>query len=555
MSRKGRQQKRILMLTNRAMYNISKGMLMEKYKCGRRIEFEEIEKVSTCTATNQSIIHLVEGYDYHYFSDRIEQISDVLESAFRKVCTHKKLKREDLQSLHIESCRYSLEGLDLVSEVGGGRGKQKRNSKDRKLKRLSVDELMDAIETQKTEFIRLPEEVLSLIFTKLSLRNAASLMLAHSRLYRIGKKYSRHWAACRGCSCPLFHKKQQLVFDGYPEILSHDGRLVATRDLPEGIRRAQESLCLRDLDQNALILFGGYYRSMFKRDIDYKKFQEFFDERVVYQLFCKCCGLYLGFKIDTSKISLDVTARMEEPGFPVNFDLLGPDDVVPLDDLYTLLGRYSEVHYLTESYLCWFDAEKEAAQWKYFHWSQLRCQHDVKVGRNYEKCNNLLGSSKDAVCQHFHTHDVGEGEELAIYMSKVAKDNVEFGEEEAAYLSVGPMYYRDMCCKKCKHVVGWKFEKVIEEGSDWKPRNATYQGRYGIVESAVIEKEGDEIGDIPDFVIDLKGICKRKGVSYSSLKADVQYWATRDDQASDEEDETFQFDSFSASITSQSSQV
>jgi hypothetical protein len=179
----------------------------------------------------------------------------------------------------------------------------------------------------------------------------------------------------------------------------------------------------------------------------------------------------------------------------------------------------------------------------------------VKVGRRYEKCNNLLGSTKNAVCRHFHTHDVGEGEELAIYMSKVEKDNVEFGEKEAAYLSVGPMHFRDMRCKKCQSVVGWKFEEVEVEAGGWKPRNTTFQGRYGIVESAVIEKEEDEIGDIPDFVIDLKGICKRKGVSYSSLKSDVQYWATRDDQEGEDEDALPTFDSFSASITSQSSRT
>ena len=61
-SRKGQKQKRILLVTNKAIYNLHKGLFFDKLVCKRGpVDFENVEGISVCNKSNQSIIHLVEG--------------------------------------------------------------------------------------------------------------------------------------------------------------------------------------------------------------------------------------------------------------------------------------------------------------------------------------------------------------------------------------------------------------------------------------------------------------------------------------------------------------
>ena len=239
------------------------------------------------------------------------------------------------------------------------------------------------------------------------------------------------------------------------EIFGQQGSMISTRDLPDGVVTGANNLFLRDLDQNALILFGGYYRKIYGKDIDYDKFHEFFDEQVLKQLFCKGCGVYLGFKIDASGISLDAQQRMKEDSFPLDLaPLEGGKDLESLQNLYTLLGRYSQAYYFAESYMYWFDPEKESAQWKFLETSELRCKTVKPFGRKQKlmQCDALLGTTRDVICKDCHTHDCGNGEEPTLYLSKIVEENVELGKKQATYLSVGPMYYRDLKCTTCNEV-------------------------------------------------------------------------------------------------------
>ena len=244
------------------------------------------------------------------------------------------------------------------------------------------------------------------------------------------------------------------------------------------------------------------------------------------QLFCKNCGLYLGFKIDTSRINLNAEVRVKEKTFPIDYEMLEPRDVDTLDNLYTLLGHYSQAFYLVESYMRWYDAGKEQAQWKFLESKELRCQSIVPSGKRKKKvCGNLIGHSKDVVCKPYHTIDIGAGDEPALYFSRVQEDNLVLGKKQASYVAVGPMYHYEMRCKKCDVLIGLKYANVMVLEHDWRPRNATYEGRYAIGKAAAM-KDNEEL-DFPDLQAEFQLLCHRKGLSYAEMKdMDALYWTT-----------------------------
>ena len=100
--------------------------------------------------------------------------------------------------------------------------------------------------------------------------------------------------------------------------------------------------------------------------------------------------------------------------------------------------------------------------------------------RKKKACGNLIGHSKDVVCKPYHTIDIGAGDEPALYFSRLQEDNLVLGKKQASYVAVGPMYHYEMRCKKCDVLVGIKYANVMVLEHDWRPRNATYEGRYAI---------------------------------------------------------------------------
>ena len=109
-NRKGARQKRVLVITNKALYNINRGVFFDKLSCSKGpMQLLKIKKISLCTKTSQSIIHVVDGYygyDYHYFSDKCEEVSKLLTTLFGELCSHRKdLKVEKLQQEDLDTVR------------------------------------------------------------------------------------------------------------------------------------------------------------------------------------------------------------------------------------------------------------------------------------------------------------------------------------------------------------------------------------------------------------------------------------------------------------------
>ena len=181
------------------------------------------------------------------------------------------------------------------------------------------------------------------------------------------------------------------------------------------------------------------------------------------------------------------------------------------------------------------DEEKEVAQWKFLDSSEIRCRSIVPNGNRLQPCNALLGSSKDVVCKAYHTHDIGNGEELMLYVSKVQTQNLELGNRQATYLSVGPMYWRDMKCRACGATVGLKYEKFMVLSNDWRPRNVTYNGRYGLVKSTVMD-ENEDLPGVTDLAAEFQLLCRRKGLDYSTMKSDVDFWTSQIPAIEEEEE-------------------
>lgn len=552
-NRKGAKQRRVLVITNKALYNVNKGMFFDRLHCSKgAMRLEKIKSVAIDTESGQSIIKVVDGYqgyDYHYYSECVEEVGDLLQELFEDEMGKKRtLTVTKLEPSDLESCRYSIDRISLqeMQGINPSGSRKKRLSKEKRLSTSSrgsrgshcsdtIFENFNGHGEAAAGLLDLPEEALLCLFAQSGMREAAMLMCAHPRLRAIGKKVSRYWGACKNCGCPILNKKEDLAYKNYLEILGHDGRLICTRWLPDGIKLGKEFLFLRDLDQNALILFGGYYRKMYNEDIDFEKFDEFFDEHVLRQCFCKGCGLYLGFKIDTSQISCDGRERVKQESCPIDADLLNPKDMDSLCRLYQHLERYSQNFYFAESYMRWFDEEKEVAQWKFLDSSEIRCRSIVPYGNRLQPCNALLGSSKDVVCKAYHTHDIGNGEELMLYVSKVQTQNLELGNRQATYLSVGPMYWRDMKCRACGATVGLKYEKFMVLSNDWRPRNVTYNGRYGLVKSTVMD-ENEDLPGVTDLAAEFQLLCRRKGLDYSTMKSDVDFWTSQIPAIEEEEE-------------------
>jgi len=82
-NKKGLNQTRIFLVTDKAVYNIlqAKG---DEYKCQRRIGFHEIAAmtISTQPQSTEFVLHLAKDYDYHFLSPYKLEIRDVLAKEF-----------------------------------------------------------------------------------------------------------------------------------------------------------------------------------------------------------------------------------------------------------------------------------------------------------------------------------------------------------------------------------------------------------------------------------------------------------------------------------------
>ena len=118
-NRKGSKQKRILMITTRAVYNL------ENNKCKRRIEVQDIGKVVCSTTSNQFILHVPKEYDYHYVSPRAKEIVSVVEKVYN-VYVGEKLGVESLDDNDLT--KYVLTKKDVEKRGHNPSISARRNS-------------------------------------------------------------------------------------------------------------------------------------------------------------------------------------------------------------------------------------------------------------------------------------------------------------------------------------------------------------------------------------------------------------------------------------------
>jgi serine/threonine protein kinase len=84
-NRRGRRQRRILLLTNLALYNL----LPKSFKVRRRIELNNIEAVILSEASDEFVVHVPLEYDYRFESRNRDEVVDAISRAYRSTIGHK----------------------------------------------------------------------------------------------------------------------------------------------------------------------------------------------------------------------------------------------------------------------------------------------------------------------------------------------------------------------------------------------------------------------------------------------------------------------------------
>lgn len=85
-NRKGREQQRVLLITDKALYNL---MPRDMTKCRRRIRLENIASATFSTVTTEFAIHIPEEYDYRFKPSLPEdslRIKNMLQDVYQRKC-------------------------------------------------------------------------------------------------------------------------------------------------------------------------------------------------------------------------------------------------------------------------------------------------------------------------------------------------------------------------------------------------------------------------------------------------------------------------------------
>jgi hypothetical protein len=76
-NRKGKSQTRVLLITDRGLYNL----MPDAVTCKRRIDLKQISSVIVSTTSDQFVIKVPAEYDYHYSSPSKKTIAEILKDA------------------------------------------------------------------------------------------------------------------------------------------------------------------------------------------------------------------------------------------------------------------------------------------------------------------------------------------------------------------------------------------------------------------------------------------------------------------------------------------
>lgn len=89
-NRKDKKQTRVMLITDKAIYNLLPGKDGISGKCKRRILIETLVAVTLSTTSDEFVFHIPDEYDYRFQTPRKEKITEVLSSLYTKI-TDKKL--------------------------------------------------------------------------------------------------------------------------------------------------------------------------------------------------------------------------------------------------------------------------------------------------------------------------------------------------------------------------------------------------------------------------------------------------------------------------------
>jgi len=83
-NRRGKEQTRILLITNKAVYNL---IPKKSIKCKRRIRIDDIASITLSMVSDEFVLHVPADYDYRFKSKDKENVGKVLKDAFKNMNT------------------------------------------------------------------------------------------------------------------------------------------------------------------------------------------------------------------------------------------------------------------------------------------------------------------------------------------------------------------------------------------------------------------------------------------------------------------------------------
>lgn len=81
-NKKEKNQDRVLLITNKAVYNL-KPKDFRKYQ--RRIEIAKIWAITISTISDEIVLHVPEEYDYRYKTDQKDMIAKIIKQLFKQI--------------------------------------------------------------------------------------------------------------------------------------------------------------------------------------------------------------------------------------------------------------------------------------------------------------------------------------------------------------------------------------------------------------------------------------------------------------------------------------
>lgn len=126
-NKRGKWQDRVLMITDKAMYNL----LPKDLSLKRRVPLEHMAAMTASKKSHEFVVHIPEEYDYRFESDKQSEIREVLSTAF---AAHVKLtdKVKELQQDRLPTTwteEETLEKRDLTKELSSHMSAEERKKR------------------------------------------------------------------------------------------------------------------------------------------------------------------------------------------------------------------------------------------------------------------------------------------------------------------------------------------------------------------------------------------------------------------------------------------